>query len=195
MWGLSYSERSENRTGSPPHPAPSGPPSPAGEGFGAHPWRSVVGARHASPAEFHTPNRRGAKASPGGEAVATSVATDEVEAKNYHQRKVRHCYPRPHPSRAKARDTFPSRGRLFSVPAGFCVDFYCSNIPGQRAGHAAAPTRKIDTASRPTSVTPKGVTPCSSGMTATGSHGYFYSLRGAQPQGEGFSLKPSLPTS
>ena len=37
----------------------------------------------------------------------------------------------------------------------------------------------------PTSVTPKGVTPCSSGMTATGSHGYFYSLRGAQPQGEG----------
>ncbi len=46
----------------------------------------------------------------------------------------------------------------------------------------------------PTSVTPKGVPPCSSGMTATGSHGYFYSLRGAQPQGEGFSLKPLVPT-
>ena len=28
--------------------------------------------------------------------------------------------------------------------------------------------------------------PLSRGMTATGSHGYFYSLRGAQPQGEGF---------
>ena len=39
------------------------------------------------------------------------------------------------------------------------------------------------------------MTPCSSGMTATGSHGYFYSLRGAQPQGEGFSRKPSVFTS
>ena len=38
----------------------------------------------------------------------------------------------------------------------------------------------------PTSVSPDGLPPCSSGMTATGSHAYFYSLRGAQPQGEGF---------
>ena len=38
------------------------------------------------------------------------------------------------------------------------------------------------------SVCPKGQ-PLSSGMTATGSHGYFYSLRGAQPQGEGSSLR------
>ena len=38
----------------------------------------------------------------------------------------------------------------------------------------------------PTSVSPDGLPPCSSGMTATGSHVYFYSLRGAQPQGEGF---------
>ena len=86
--------------------------------------------------------RRGAKASPGGEAVATSVATDEVEAKNYHQRKVRHCYPRPHPSRAKARDTFPSRGRLFLCPIGPYVDFCRSGIRHWRAGHAAAPTHK-----------------------------------------------------
>ena len=28
--------------------------------------------------------------------------------------------------------------------------------------------------------------PLRSGMTATGSHEYFYSLRGAQPPGEGF---------
>ena len=28
-------------------------------------------------------------------------------------------------------------------------------------------------------------------MTATGSHEYFYSLRGAQPPGEGFSLSRS----
>ena len=38
----------------------------------------------------------------------------------------------------------------------------------------------------PTSVSPDGLPPCSSGMTATGSHVDFYSLRGAQPQGEGF---------
>ena len=57
------------------------------------------------------------KASPGGEAGATFVATDEVEAIDYHQGLVqnvtfdliRH---------AIRRDTFPWRGRLFSVTAG-----------------------------------------------------------------------------
>ena len=39
----------------------------------------------------------------------------------------------------------------------------------------------------PTSVSPDGLPPCSRGMTATGSHVHFYSLHGAQPQGEGFS--------
>ena len=39
------------------------------------------------------------KASPGGEAGATSVATDEVEAIDYHHRLVRHCSLRPHPVR------------------------------------------------------------------------------------------------
>ena len=43
----------------------------------------------------------------------------------------------------------------------------------------------IDSPYRPSSVTPDGVT-LSNGMTATGSHEYFYSLRGAQPPGEGF---------
>ena len=33
--------------------------------------------------------------------------------------------------------------------------------------------------------------PLRNGMTATGSHEYFYSLRGAQPPGEGFSLPRS----
>ena len=48
---------------------------------------------------------------------------------------------------------------------------------------------------RPTSVSPDGLPPCSSGMTATGSHVDFYSLRGAQPQGEGFGLcEPLAPT-
>ena len=31
--------------------------------------------------------------------------------------------------------------------------------------------------------------PLRNGMTATGSHGYFYSLRGAQPPGEGYFLR------
>ena len=36
--------------------------------------------------------------------------------------------------------------------------------------------------------------PLSRGMTATGSHEYFYSLRGAQPPGEGIPLKNRPPT-
>ena len=35
-----------------------------------------------------------------------------------------------------SRTTFPSRGRLFSVPAGFFVDFCRSNVGSWRAGHA-----------------------------------------------------------
>ena len=35
----------------------------------------------------------------------------------------------------------PSRGRLFLCPGGRSVDFCCSGIVTQRAGHAAAPTR------------------------------------------------------
>ena len=52
----------------------------------------------------------------------------------------------------------------------------------ERAGHAAAPTRKIDRAYRPSSVS-ADAEPLRNGMTATGSHEYFYSLRGAQPPG------------
>ena len=37
---------------------------------------------------------------------------------------------------AKRRDTFPSRGRLFLCPGGFCGDFYRSDIAAQRAGRA-----------------------------------------------------------
>ena len=40
---------------------------------------------------------------------------------------------------AKRRDTFPSRGRLFSVPAGFCVDFCRSNIVNWRIGACRRP--------------------------------------------------------
>ena len=35
----------------------------------------------------------------------------------------------------------------------------------------------------------------SRGMTATGSHVHFYSLRGAQPPGEGYFSVPAVPTS
>ena len=74
-------------------------------------------------------------------AGATSVATDEVEAIDYHHRLVRRCYLRPHPSRTLARDTFPSRGRLFSVPSVPYVDFIRSNVPGWRIGACPRPYR------------------------------------------------------
>ena len=53
------------------------------------------------------------------------------------------------------------------------------------SGHAAAPTHKFDRVSRPSSVS-ADAEPLRNGMTATGSHEYFYSLRGAQPPGVGF---------
>ena len=62
---------------------------------------------------------------------------------------------------------------------------------GDQVGSIGLPGNML----RPTSVSPDGLPPCSSGMTATGSHVHFYSLRGAQPQGEGFGLcKPLAPT-
>ena len=93
----------------------------------------------------------------------------------------------PPPSALKGSHLPLHAGRL--TPLCFCVWNSC--------GRGMPPPLPFidDTASHPTSVTPKGVTPCSSGMTATGSHGYFYSLRGAQPQGEGFSQKLLPPTS
>ena len=44
-------------------------------------------------------------------------------------------------------------------------------------------------ASRPSSVS-ANAEPLRNGMTAIGSHEYFYSLRGAQPPGEGFFSIP-----
>ena len=43
------------------------------------------------PLKFHTQKPARRKASPGGEAGATSVATDEVEAIDYHRRMVLRC--------------------------------------------------------------------------------------------------------
>ena len=62
------------------------------------------------------------------------------------------------------------------------------------SGHAAAPTCRNDTASRPSSVS-ADAEPLRNGMTATGSHEYFYSLRGAQPPGEGESQSGQAPAS
>ena len=82
MWGLtSIRAVGEERTGSPPHPSRLAPCRPL----------------HQERAFFALP--AGRKASPGGEAGATSVATDEVEATDYRHRLVRRCYLRPHPVR------------------------------------------------------------------------------------------------
>ena len=58
------------------------------------------------------------KASPGGEAGATLVATDEVEATNHRHEIARHCYPRPHPVRL--RPDHHSRGM---TATGSHIDF------------------------------------------------------------------------
>ena len=111
-------------------------------------------------AEFYTQKPARRKASPGGEAGSPQGLTDEVEAIVHHHESVQNCYLRPHPSRFW-RDTFPSRGRLWSVQTGNPY--------------------------RPSSVCPYGQ-PLSRGMTATGSHIHFYSLSGAKPPGERISL-------
>ena len=53
----------------------------------------------------------------------------------------------------------PTQGSLFLCPGRRSVDFCCSGIVTQRAGHAHAPTLKNGSAYRPSSVAPKGVTP------------------------------------
>ena len=45
----------------------------------------------------------------------------------------------------------PAQGSLFLCSVSPYVDFYRAVIASKRAGRAAAPTRKIDTASRPSS--------------------------------------------
>ena len=117
-------------------------------------------------AEFYTQKPARRKASPGGEAGSPQELTDEVEAIVPHHESVQNCYLRPHPSRFW-RDTFPSRGRLWSVQTGNPY--------------------------RPSSVCPYGQ-PLSRGMTATGSHIHFYSLRGAPPSRGRLFLCPSGPS-
>ena len=115
------------------------------------------------------------KASPGGEAGATLVATDEVEATNHRHEIARRCYPRPHPVRLRpdhrssgmtatgshidfgfaARST-TLQGKAFLCPGRFYVNFYCSNIATWRAGHAAAPTHNNLLPTAPHPATRKG---------------------------------------
>ena len=117
-------------------------------------------------AEFYTQKPARRKASPGGEAGSPQELTDEVEAIVHHHESVQNCYLRPHPSRFW-RDTFPSRGRLWSVQTGNPY--------------------------RPSSVCPYGQ-PLSRGMTATGSHIDFgFAARGTTPRGRLF-LCPGGPS-
>ena len=70
-----------------------------------------------------------------------------------------------------SRTTFPSRGRLFSPRRVLRMKFV-------RAGHAAAPTRKIDTAYRPSSGHPKGWPPSPRGrLPSKGRHTFTTSNR------------------
>ena len=59
--------------------------------------------------------RRGAKASPGGEAGSPLGLTDEVEATDYHHRLVQNCNLRPHPVRLEP-DHLPLQGKANARP-------------------------------------------------------------------------------
>ena len=67
---------------------------------------------------------------------------------------------------------------------------------GAKSFHSRGRLWTVQTVSpyRPSSVMADAM-PLRNGMTATGSHEYFYSLRGAQPPGEGFSQSGQGPTS
>ena len=71
------------------------------------------------------PARR--KASPGGESGATSVATDEVEAKNYRHKSVQRCYLRPHPVRLWP-DHLPLQGKAFLRPISPLRRFFTAQV-------------------------------------------------------------------
>ena len=88
--------------------------------------------------------------------------------------------------------SLPLEGKPLLCSVSPYVDFCNSNAVTERAGHAAAPTNEIGGASRPSSVMAYAMT-LRNGMTATGSHEYFYSLRGAQPPGEGIPQKNQAP--
>ena len=80
--------------------------------------------------------RRGAKASPGGEAGSPLGLTDEVEATDYHHRLVQNCNLRPHPVRLEP-DHLPLQGKAFLCPGRPYVEFYCPIISAKRARRAS----------------------------------------------------------
>ena len=74
--------------------------------------------------------------------------------------------------------SLPLQGKPFSVPSvSFSIFTALSTLAGGRG--MPRPYRASPGVHRAPHPVPSG--PLSSGMTATGSHGYFYSLRGAQP--------------
>ena len=87
--------------------------------------------------------RRGAKASPGGEAGSPLGLTDEVEATDYHHRLVQNCNLRPHPVRLEP-DHLPLQGKAFLCPGGLLRRFlplkYCRTAGGAcRRPYSASP--------------------------------------------------------
>ena len=108
--------------------------------------------------EFHTQKQGSEKPSPWGEGVTPFGVTDvgpivfrAVQKFAPAPLHTRHGLRRAtlcKQERALLRETspvllsegFPSRGRLFLCPGGFCGDLLRSGIATQRARHAAAPT-------------------------------------------------------
>ena len=115
------------------------------------------------------------KPSPWGEGGSPSGLTDVGCIKFPSNPKKRTGSP-PHPapsgppsvSRRGLGSEVPTPGEALSP---LCRGSHCLAIRFYRSSSVSA-----------------NAEPLSRGMTATGSHEYFYSLRGAQPPGEGFSL-------
>ena len=134
---------------------------PAGqtdEGRDAVSFLSVGAAACPDALEFHTQKQGSERPSPWGEGVTPFGVTDvgpivfrAVQKFAPAPLHTRHGLRRAtlcKQERALLRETspvllsegFPSRGRLFLCPGGFCGDLLRSGIATQRARHAAAPT-------------------------------------------------------
>ena len=129
------------------------------EGRDAGSFLSVAAAACPDALEFHTQKPAGRKKpSPGGEGGPAQAGPDEVEGSNFVPTYGDHRSLRPHQSQLTLRQ-LPLQGKPLLCPISCSVDFNYSGIVDWRAGHAAAPTLKNDTASRPSSDCPDGQPP------------------------------------
>ena len=110
-------------------------------------------------AEFHTQKWRGAKASPGGEAGATLVATDEVETKNCHREMIQNRDLRPHPVRLRP-DHLPLQGKAFFASPGSAYEIRAHRgMPPHLHSKTVVPTAPHPSRAKARATFPQGKAP------------------------------------